>query len=216
MSIDGYSGCGKSSLAKTLARELGYSYIDTGAMYRAVTLYFIRHQVLLTDAKAVAAALANIHIDFAEQRTFLNQEDVEHELRTLTIGQWVSQIAAISDVRRALVAQQRSMGQLGGIVMDGRDIGTVVFPNAELKIFVTANLDVRVARRHRELLALGHNISQDAVRQDLAERDRIDASRSDSPLQQATDAIVLDNSYFTFTEFVAAGLALAHKVLNDR
>lgn len=213
IAIDGYSACGKSTLAKAIAFELGYRFIDTGAMYRAVTLYFIRHNVDIKVANKVAVALANIDIDFAnvngKNHTLLNGEDVEDEIRGMAVGQLVSPVAAISAVRRYIVPQQRKMGIQGGVVMDGRDIGTVVFPDAELKLFVTADLEVRVARRLQELLAQGKEVTEQAVRENLLERDHIDSSRADSPLKKADDAILLDNSRLSFQDFIDQGIKLA-------
>lgn len=212
IAIDGFSACGKSTLAKAMARQLGYRFIDTGAMYRAVTLYFIRHQIELNNPEAVEQALRHIHLDFsanADNHLLLNGEDVEAEIRGVAVSQLVSPVATISAVRRKMVEQQRRMGQEGGIVMDGRDIGTVVFPQAELKIFVTADLDVRVERRYQELLAQGKVVTRQEVQENLLERDHIDSTREDSPLKQAADAVVLDNSNLPFSDFIEAGIALA-------
>ncbi|PHI19548.1 cytidylate kinase [Lewinellaceae bacterium SD302] len=218
IAIDGYSACGKSTLAKAIASELDYRFIDTGAMYRAVTLYFIRQGVSLGVADEVAKSLGEIDIDFANvegrNHTFLNGEDVEDEIRGMAVGQMVSPVAAISAVRRYIVPQQKKMGLKGGVVMDGRDIGTVVFPNAELKIFVTADMDIRVKRRLSELLEQGKQVTEAEVRANLLERDHIDSTRADSPLKQAEDAILLDNSKLSFQEFIDRGIALAKEKLN--
>lgn len=213
IAIDGYSACGKSTLAKEMARQLSYRYIDSGAMYRAVTLYMLRQQTDLDDPQAVAAALRAIQIDFdissGANHTLLNGEDVELEIRGMAVSSFVSPVAAISAVRKDMVAQQRRLGAGGGVIMDGRDIGTVVFPDAALKIFVTAAMDVRVERRLSELLQSGKQATAAEVRENLAERDRIDSSRADSPLKLAEDAFVLDNSNLSFAAFVDAGMQLA-------
>lgn len=217
IAIDGYSACGKSTLAKAIAAELGYRFVDTGAMYRAVTLFFIRQNVDLKDPKAVQGALEKININFENvagaNHTFLNGEDVELEIRGMQVGELVSPVATISAVRRYIVPQQRRMGLDGGIVMDGRDIGTVVFPQADLKIFVIARMDVRVERRFNELAAQGKTVSRLEVQKNLEERDHIDSTRQDSPLVQAEDAILLDNSALSFQEFINLGLSLAKKAI---
>lgn len=198
IALDGHSSCGKSTLAKNLAKELSYSYIDSGAMYRAVTLYFIRYNIDLEDAVAVKEALENIHIRFenkvGKNRTILNGEDVEEEIRQMAVSNLVSPVAAISAVRRAMVEQQQAMGKEKGLVMDGRDIGTVVFPGAELKIFLTASIEERTMRRYLELIEKGQEITVEKVRENLQERDYIDSNRADSPLRKAEDAIIIDNT----------------------
>jgi cytidylate kinase len=201
IAIDGYSSCGKSTLAKELARHLGYRYIDTGAMYRAVTLYFLRNHIDIHHPELVYDALQHITIDFRlnndthQQDTYLNGENIEHEIRVnpRVAGQ-VSDVSAISEVRRFLVKQQQALGNEKGIVMDGRDIGTVVFPQAELKLFVTANPKVRAQRRLDELTSKGQNTTYDEVLANLTKRDHIDTTRDDSPLKQADDAVLLDNT----------------------
>ncbi|TAE79643.1 MAG: (d)CMP kinase [Bacteroidetes bacterium] len=207
VAIDGFSSCGKSTLAKQLATELGYSYVDTGAMYRAVTLYFIRNQVDLFHPDQVLNALSNIAIEFKPshgkpgQETYLNGENIEHEIRVNPrIASAVSDISALSDVRRFLVKQQQAYGNNKGIVMDGRDIGTVVFPQAELKLFITADSKVRAQRRLEELIEKGQSTTFEEVLANLEKRDYIDSHREDSPLMQAKDAIVLDNSCMTKEE----------------
>lgn len=207
VAIDGYSSCGKSTLAKQLAAALQYSYVDTGAMYRAVTLYFIRNQVDLFHPEQVNNALANINIEFKlnpstnQQDTYLNGENIESEIRVNPrVASVVSDVSAISEVRRFLVKQQQQMGKLKGIVMDGRDIGTVVFPDAELKLFVTADPMVRAKRRFDELVEKGQTTTIEEVLANLEKRDHIDSNRADSPLMQAADAIVLDNSNLTREE----------------
>ncbi len=217
IAIDGFSACGKSTLAKALAKELGYSYIDTGAMYRAVTLYFIRTHTDYTNPEAVQAALEKIHVQFKnidqKNTTFLNGENVEHDIRQMYVSNMVSPVAAISAVRRALVKLQQVMGNDKGIVMDGRDIGTVVFPNAELKIFLTADSEVRAARRYKEYQDKNQVVDIETIKKNLAERDRIDSTRADSPLKCAEDAVVLDNSNMTQTEQLQVALDLTNQKL---
>ncbi len=207
VAIDGYSSCGKSTLAKQLAASLSYSYVDTGAMYRAVTLYFIRNQVDLYHPEQIAEALKQIQIEFRinpntqVQETFLNGENVEHEIRVNSrVASAVSDVSAISEVRRFLVKQQQELGKQKGIVMDGRDIGTVVFPHAELKLFVTADPKVRAQRRLEELKEKGQETTFEEVIANLEKRDHIDSNRADSPLKQADDAVILDNSNLTREE----------------
>lgn len=203
ITIDGWSSCGKSTLAKQLAKELNYVYIDSGAMYRAITLYFLRNTVDWKQEKAVIDSLKNIELDFVNNKNsgnaemFLNGENVEYVIRDLVVAEKVSEVAAIKQVRDFAVAQQRKMGEGKGIVMDGRDIGTVVFPDAELKIFMTADNAVRVERRFKELYAQNPNITIEEVKNNLEMRDYIDSHREISPLRQAEDALVLDNSHIT-------------------
>ena len=208
VAIDGYSSCGKSTIAKALAKYAGYTYVDTGAMYRAVALYAFR---LLGDEairrEAVIPILTNIHIGFIQaadgQHVTLNGEDVESQIRTLEIGNLASQISTIKEVRAFLVAQQQAMGEKKGIVMDGRDIGTVVFPNAELKLFLTASPEVRAERRFKELEAKGEKPVWEEVLADVNDRDYRDTHREESPLRQAEDAVVVDNSEMTREEQMA-------------
>jgi CMP/dCMP kinase len=215
IAIDGYSSCGKSTLAKALAKSLHYAYVDTGAMYRAVTLYFLEKNIDINHPNDVKDALQHIEIHFERKKsgnhTYLNGVDVENEIRTMRISELVSPVSTISVVRRFLVAQQQKMGQRKGIVMDGRDIGTVVFPNAELKIFLTAESDIRTKRRHDELLSKGQPTDFEAVKRNLMERDMIDSNRADSPLRQADDAILIDNSDLTPTEQLDKVLDLVHE-----
>jgi len=201
IAIDGHSSCGKSTLARALARELndrGFVFIDSGAMYRAVTLYFLRNGIALDDTKRIGEALADIRIDLlpdAEStRILLNGEDVSDEIRQMHVSERVSEVSAVKEVRHAMVAQQQQLGQSRNIVMDGRDIGTTVFPNADLKIFMTARPQVRAARRFAELTAKGEKTTLETVLANLSHRDHIDSTRTESPLRQAEDAIVLDNS----------------------
>ena len=207
VAIDGYSSCGKSTLAKQLAAALNYSYVDTGAMYRALTLYFIRNQVDIFHPDQVNNALNNISIEFKinpktqQQETYLNGENIESEIRiNPRVASVVSEVSAISEVRKFLVKQQQQLGKLKGIVMDGRDIGTVVLPDAELKLFVTADPIVRAKRRLDELVEKGQATTIEEVLANLEKRDFIDSNRDDSPLMQASDAIVLDNSNLTKEE----------------
>ncbi len=200
IAIDGFSSCGKSTLAKELAKFLGYSYIDSGAMYRAITLYFLRNQVNFSDPASVADALSNINLAFVYNESnktsdiYLNDEDVESYIRDMIVAEKVSEVAAIKEVRKFAVAQQQQMGLQKGIVMDGRDIGSTVFPNAELKIFMTADPEVRVMRRFKEMYQTNPHITIDEVRHNLELRDYIDSTREESPLHRAADALILDNS----------------------
>jgi cytidylate kinase len=206
ITIDGWSSCGKSTLARQLAKELGYVYIDSGAMYRAITLYFLRNHIDWSNIASVKEALKDINIEFIYNpkseisETHLNGENVEYVIRDLVVAEKVSEVAAIKEVRDVAVALQKTMGKKKGIVMDGRDIGTVVFPNAELKIFMTADNEVRVERRFRELYEKNPNITIEEVKTNLEMRDYIDSHRTTSPLRQAPDALVLDNSNLTMKE----------------
>jgi cytidylate kinase len=203
ITLDGYSSCGKSTLAKQMAAHLNYVFIDSGAMYRAITLFFIRHGIDLTNVTKVNEALAQIQLSFVlNEKTgradmYLNNENVEEEIRGLEVSNHVSQVAALEPVRIFSVAQQQLMGAQKGIVMDGRDIGTAVFPSAELKIFVTASPEVRVERRYQELVAKDPAITKAEIQANLEMRDHIDSTREFSPLKQAHDALVLDNSNLT-------------------
>lgn len=206
ITIDGWSSCGKSTLAKQLAKELGYLYVDSGAMYRAITLFFLRNHIDWTDKKEVKKALKEISLEFIFNpktqlsEIYLNDENVEYVIRDLVIAEKVSDVAAIKEVREFAVLQQRKMGAKKGIVMDGRDIGTVVFPKAELKIFMTADSAVRVQRRFKELFEKNPNITIEEVKNNLEMRDYIDSHREISPLKPATDAIELDNTRLTEKE----------------
>lgn len=215
ITIDGWSSCGKSTLAKQLAKKLGYVYVDSGAMYRAITLYFLRNHIDWTDTKEVEGALKEIHLDFhfnennETSEIYLNDENVEYVIRDLVIAEKVSDVAAIKEVRTFAVAQQQKMGKKKGIVMDGRDIGTVVFPKAELKIFMTADNAIRVERRFKELYEKNPNITIEEVKNNLEMRDYIDSHREVSPLKKADDAIVLDNTNLTQEEQFQKALAWA-------
>lgn len=225
IAIDGYSSCGKSTMAKNLARRLGYVYVDTGAMYRAVTLYALRHQLFKADGEVDAAslqrAMPDIRISFqfnaqtGKPDTYLNDELVEQEIRTMQVSEKVSKIAALPFVRTALVALQQRMGVDKGIVMDGRDIGTVVFPHAELKVFVTASAEVRAQRRYDELQQKGMPARYDDILKNVQERDYIDSHREVSPLRKAEDAIELDNSNLTIDEQQQWLLQQVDKVLQQ-
>lgn len=208
VAIDGYSSCGKSTMAKELAKNVGYVYVDTGAMYRAVSLFGLRNGIITDDTideTRLQQAMHNIQIGFktnaaGKQETYLNGENVESLIRTLEVANGASRVSAIGFVRRELVRQQQRMGIDKGIVMDGRDIGTVVFPDAELKVFVTASPEVRAQRRYDELQAKGQPEAYDAVLANVKERDYRDTHRAESPLRQADDAVLIDNSYMTKTE----------------
>lgn len=204
IAIDGYSSCGKSTLAKSLAQRLNYTYVDTGAMYRAVTLYALRHGLIdknhKVDEQALIAALDEIELGFEYDQihkvshTLLNGENVERQIRTMEVNENVSKVSSIKAVRQKMIALQRQMGKQKGVVMDGRDIGTNVFPNAELKLFMTADTDVRAQRRYDELHSKGQFVSIDEVKANLTGRDYEDSHRKENPLTQAKDAIVLDNT----------------------
>lgn len=207
IAIDGYSACGKSTTAKVVAGILGYRYIDTGAMYRAVTLYFLDHHVALTNPKEVTRALSNINISFVVNskhvtETFLNGLNVEKAIRKMNVSEFVSQVSTIKEVRHAMVEQQRKFGKEKGVVMDGRDIGTVVFPQAELKLFMNAEMLVRAFRRQRELLEKDQLVDLDEVIDNIIQRDKIDTTRAESPLRQADDAVVIDTTHITIDEQV--------------
>ncbi|WP_395626077.1 (d)CMP kinase [Daejeonella sp.] len=218
IAIDGYSSCGKSTLAKALAKKLNFIYIDSGAMYRAVTLYFLRNNIDLENSKLVKEALNNIHIDFQtlnnQTLIMLNGEDVSKEIRQMHIAEKVSTISAIKEVRFEMVRQQQRMGKSGSIVMDGRDIGTVVFPNADLKLFMTADPKIRTERRYNELIGKGEQVNIEEIFENLTKRDFQDTTRKESPLLQAQDAIVLDNS--TIDEAQQLEFALEHIRLIDK
>ena len=221
IAIDGNSGSGKSTTARAVARAMGYLYIDSGAMYRAVTLYFIRHRVNIRDEEMVRKALGQIEIEFrpnpitGKNDTWLNGENVEGEIRSLDVSAMVSPVSEIPAVRRMLVAQQRKLGSGKGVVMDGRDIGTVVFPHAEVKIFMTADLGVRAARRRSELLERQQQAQLEDVLDNLKNRDHIDSTRMDSPLKKATDAVLVDTSSISFEMQVNKILDLAKTVIEE-
>lgn len=218
IAIDGYSSCGKSTTAKAVAKRLGYAYIDTGAMYRAVTLYFIQNHITITNPKEIENALQNIKIEFRRDEagrnlTFLNGLNVEDEIRKLYVANRVSEVSAIAAVRYELVAQQRRLGKKKGVVMDGRDIGTVVFPEAELKVFMTADAEIRAFRRQTELLEKGELVDIEEILENIKNRDLIDTTRKESPLRQAADAVLIDTSYMTLDEQVGAVCLLADQAV---
>lgn len=210
VAIDGYSSCGKSTIAKRLAEYAGYTYVDTGAMYRAVALAVMRGEVELPSLKG----LDQISVGFRDNHVTLNGEDVESQIRTLEVGNMASRVSPIKEVRQYLVAQQQLMGRNKGIVMDGRDIGTVVFPNAELKFFLTASPEVRARRRYDELVGKGENPVYEDVLRDVNDRDYRDTHREESPLRQADDAIVVDNSNLTREEQMEKIIAIFNDCLN--
>ncbi len=218
IAIDGYSSCGKSTLARQLAAQLGYHYIDSGAMYRAITLYFLRNAVDIGNRDAVANAIANINLSFVFNEVrqasdvYLNDENAEPFIRDMIVSEKVSEVAAIREVRVFAVAQQQRMGLHKGIVMDGRDIGTAVFPDAELKLFMTADPEVRVMRRFKEMYATNPGITLDEVKSNLELRDYIDSTRDESPLRRAADAVLVDNSNLNCDE----QLKLVLEMVKDR
>lgn len=214
IAIDGYSACGKSTTAKRVAGILGYRYIDSGAMYRAVTLYFLENHVAITNPKEVAKALEAIRITFqvnpkGKSETFLNGLNVEKLIREMRVSENVSPVSTIREVRAAMVEQQRKLGKHKGVVMDGRDIGTVVFPDAELKLFLTADIHVRAYRRQQELLEKGEMIGVEAIVENLRQRDKIDSTRAESPLTKAAGAIEIDTTFVTIDEQVDEVIQLA-------
>ena len=219
IAIDGWSSCGKSTLAKELAKELGYLYVDSGAMYRAITLYFLRNHVDWTDKSEVKKALDEISLEFIyneksqQSEMHLNEENVEYVIRDLVVAEKVSDVAAIKEVRKFAVEQQQLMGKKKGIIMDGRDIGTVVFPKAELKIFLTADNAVRVERRFKELFEKNPNITIEEIKANLEMRDYIDSNREESPLRKADDAILVDNTNMTARETIQKVAKLAKQII---
>jgi CMP/dCMP kinase len=222
IAIDGSSSTGKSTLAKLLAKKLNYTYIDSGAMYRAITLYFLRNHINWTEAGEVEDALQNIELGFrlnehtGASEMMMNDENVEFIIRDLVVAEKVSEIATIKTVRDFAVAQQRNMANAKGIIMDGRDIGTVVFPNAALKLYIVADLDVRVKRRFDELYERNPNITLEEVQANLEMRDYIDSNREVSPLRKADDAVVLDNSDLSFEQFLDKAYKLAKDIIKEK
>lgn len=216
IAIDGYSSCGKSTLAKALAKKLGFVYVDSGAMYRTVTLFFLREHIALSDGRQVEEALKNIHIDMHSEEgqliVLLNGEDVSTEIRQMHVSEMVSEVSAIKAVREAMVAQQQALGKRRNLVMDGRDIGTQVFPSADLKLFMTADPLVRAQRRFLELQAKGEATTIEEVIENLSHRDLIDTTREESPLVQAEDAILLDNTFLDEEQQLTFALDLADKI----
>ena len=215
IAIDGYSGTGKSSTAKQVATRLGYTYIDSGAMYRAVTYFFLQNGIDSSDVNQVNAKLDQCSITFDGSSILLNGENVDHQIRTMEVNQNVSKVSAISEVRHKLVEQQRKMGEQKGVVMDGRDIGTVVFPKAELKVFMTADMDVRTERRRKELVKKGMNEDLEVIKANLKERDRIDSTRADSPLKKADDAKEIDTSHLTLNQQIDMIVEMAESIIYE-
>jgi len=221
IAIDGWSSCGKSTLAKELAKELGYLYVDSGAMYRAITLYFLRNHVDWTDKNEVKNALSEISLEFIyneksqQSEMHLNGENVEYVIRDLVVAEKVSDVATIKEVRRFAVEQQQLMGKKKGVIMDGRDIGTVVFPKAELKIFLTADNAVRVERRFKELFEKNPNITIEEIKANIEMRDYIDSNREESPLRKAGDAILIDNTNMTAKETIQKVAKLAKQIISS-
>jgi cytidylate kinase len=223
IAIDGYSSCGKSSFARLIAKELNYIFIDSGAMYRAVTLFCMRRKYISRaweNIPAIVSELADIHIDFVfnavinEYETFLNSENVEREIRSMEVTSYVSRISQIPEVRARMVELQRHIGASKGIVMDGRDIGTVVFPNADLKIFMTASVEIRAKRRYSELKNNGLNIDFEEIKRTIIARDIADENRDISPLRRADDAIILDNSKMSVDEQMIWVKKIIEKIIN--
>lgn len=221
IAIDGYSACGKSSTAKRIAAQLNYAYIDTGAMYRAVTHFFQQQFVNPTNPRAVETALKNISIEFhynpktGDNETYLNGLNVEKEIRSMQVSERVSEVSTLPRVRSCMVELQRKMGKKKGVVMDGRDIGTTVFPDAELKVFMTADFEERAARRQRELLEKKQLVALQEVKENLAKRDHIDTTRAESPLRKADDAFIIDTTHTTMDEQVNMILSIAHKLISQ-
>ncbi|MEQ9442827.1 MAG: (d)CMP kinase [Cyclobacteriaceae bacterium] len=223
VAIDGYSGCGKSSTAKAVAHAMDYTYIDSGAMYRAVTFYLLRNNIKISDTEAVVAALPQIHIHFKAipqashpvYETYLDGENVEQEIRSMAVSEQVSAVSAVPLVRKAMVELQRNMGADKRVVMDGRDIGTNVFPQAEVKVFMTAELNERARRRQIELAEKGTKVPLDEIARNLAERDRIDTTRTENPLVKAADAVEVDTTHLTFDEQIAQIITLARQAIRS-
>jgi cytidylate kinase len=220
IAIDGWSSCGKSTLAKQIAKKLGYTYIDSGAMYRAITLYFMRNEIDATEPDAIHQALSRIELKFKKGLSSdasdmcLNGENVEEQIRSMSVAHEVSKVAAIKEVRDFAVHQQKEMGKEGGVVMDGRDIGTVVFPDADVKLFITASPEIRAQRRYKELMEKGMNVSMDEVIENLKKRDHLDSTRTFSPLIQANDALVIDNSEMSMDGQLEYALELIQNSIN--
>jgi cytidylate kinase len=221
IAIDGYSGCGKSSTAKAVAKDLGFTYIDSGAMYRAATLHFLNGFLSPSNPNDVQKGLESLEISFQinpdnqKQETYLNGLNVEDEIRTMRVSERVSEVATIKEIRKEMVAQQQRLGKKKGVVMDGRDIGSVVFPDAELKIFMTADLETRAVRRQLELLEKGELVNLEEIKKNLADRDRVDSSRAESPLIKMPDAVEIDTSTLSFSDQVARIVELAREVIEN-
>jgi cytidylate kinase len=215
IAIDGYSACGKSSTAKQVASRLGYTFIDSGAMYRATTLYLLENNIELQNIPSVRENLDAINISFEGASILLNGRNVDKEIRTADVNKNVSVVSAISEVRKKMVFQQHEIGKEKGVVMDGRDIGTVVFPEAELKVFMTAEMEVRAKRREKELLEKGLNESLESITKNLIERDHMDSTRKDSPLKMASDAVEIDTTHITLEEQIDLIVQLAKERINE-
>lgn len=219
IAIDGFSGCGKSTTAKEVATKLGYRYIDTGAMYRAVTLYCLRNQIDLKNTVLIQQMLKNIVIDFRfnsvlnKSETYLNNENIEEEIRKMHVSENVSKVSTIAEVRKAMVEQQQEMGKSKSVVLDGRDVGTVVFPKAELKVFMTTDVKVRAKRRYEELIAKGENVTLKSIISNLEERDLIDSTRKESPLKKAEDAYEIDTTFLSIAEQVEKVVSLYKNIV---
>lgn len=219
IAIDGFSGCGKSTTAKDVATKLGYRYIDTGAMYRAVTLYCLRNDIDLKNTVLIQQILQSIVIDFRfntllnKSETYLNNENVEDEIRKMYVSENVSNVSTIASVRIAMVEQQQEMGKAKSVVLDGRDIGTVVFPAAELKVFMTTDVKVRAKRRYEELIAKGEDVTLESIIANLEQRDLIDSTRKESPLKKAEDAYEIDTTYLSIAEQVGKVLSLYKNIV---
>lgn len=223
IAVDGYSSCGKSTLARQLAGKLGYIYIDSGAMYRAVTLFAIERNFIgdnFFEVEKLINSLHEINIHFEPDQyynpvTFLNNVNVEKQIRQIAVSSYVSQVSAVAEVRKQMVLLQRKLSENNGVVMDGRDIGTVVFPEAELKLFITADVDIRARRRYEELISQNVEIDLETVKQNLIQRDEYDKSRETSPLKQASDAILIDNTLLTREQQLKIALDLANKIIYE-
>ncbi|MDX1941015.1 MAG: (d)CMP kinase [Saprospiraceae bacterium] len=220
IAIDGPSASGKSTIAKALAKSLHYAYVDSGAMYRAVTLFFLENHIEIDNLEAVKNALSHISIRFIRNEngnnTLLNERNVESEIRQMRVSEYVSQVAAIAEVRKAMVKQQQEMGKDKGLVMDGRDIGTVVFPDAELKIFVTSDVEQRARRRYEELLKKGQSVTLGEVLENLRERDHIDSNRAIGPLRKAEDAFEIDNTRLSPEEQLSLAIKMVETKIGEK
>ncbi|MEP5612485.1 MAG: (d)CMP kinase [Cyclobacteriaceae bacterium] len=215
IAIDGYSACGKSSTAKQVAKQLSYTFIDSGAMYRAVTLFLLTKEVNLDSTNDIIRHLEDINISFEDSSILLNGENVDQEIRSKAVNETVSKVSAVSPVRRKMVDQQQEIGKEKGVVMDGRDIGTVVFPEAELKVFMTAEMSVRAERRQKELRIKGIEESIESIAQNLKERDHVDSTRTDSPLKKAKGAVEIDTTNITLQEQIVQIVELAKEIIDE-